>query len=157
VKIWVNGIYEQCRVLLPIVGEVYNHPNGSAERGTGNVAHMYIHIIQQVKMVWTQHNTHTHTHTTHGYLPNEKRTHLKYQWLLKWTYGSVPERICCTECWPLIIFINRIWWTFEDTPRSCRRISSLSSARISPVMPSFEKFSLYCVRSIASSRFCTCR
>jgi len=49
VKIRVNGIYEQCKVSLPTIGEVYNHPNSSAERGTGNAAHT--HIIQQVKMV----------------------------------------------------------------------------------------------------------
>ena len=105
-------------------------------------------------MVWTQH---THTHNTWMFTKWKMNTRLKYQWLLNLTYGSVPERICCTECWPLIIFINRIRWIFEDTPSSCRRISSSSSARISPVMPSFENLSLYCVRSIAPSRFCTCR
>ena len=34
-------IYEQYTVSLPVLGEVYDHPNSCAEKGTGNAAHSY--------------------------------------------------------------------------------------------------------------------
>ena len=39
-------IYEQYTVSLPVIGEVYDHPNSCAERGTGNEARTHTYTIR---------------------------------------------------------------------------------------------------------------